>query len=183
MHMVIGFILASLLKKKKNAGQTMPVIPGKFEVNHSMPGRIRFRVPSLETRADSQLETIRKELPKIPEIQSVEVNSYSGSILVQYDAAGIEPYIVCGLLIKVLGFEAELASRPESTVQKEINLVGNAVNQAVYNSTGGTLDLTSGFILFMISLGLYKILIQNDRSLPGGINLLWWAYVMAKGRN
>jgi hypothetical protein len=181
--MVIGFILASLLKKKKKAGQAMPVIPGKFEVNHSMPGRIRFRIPSLETRADSQIETVRKELSKIPEILSVEVNSYSGSILVQYEVDKIKPYIVCGLLIKVLGLEAELESRPESALQKEIKLIGNAVNQAVYNSTAGALDLTSGFILFTISLGLYKILIQNDRSLPGGINLLWWAYVMAKGRN
>jgi hypothetical protein len=67
-------------------------------------------------------------------------------------------------------------------VQKEIKIIGNAVNQAVYNSTSGTLDLTSAFILLTISLGLYKILLQNDRTLPGGINLLWWAYVMAKGR-
>lgn len=183
MHMVIGFILASLLKKKKKSGQAMPVIPGKFEISHSMPGRIRFRAPSLETRADSQIQTIRNELPKITEIHSVEINSYSGSILVQYDVDGIEPYIVCGLLIKVLGLEAELDSHPESAVQKELNLIGNAVNQAVYNTTAGTLDLKSAFILLTISIGLYKIFLQNDRTLPGGINLLWWAYVMAKGRN
>lgn len=179
MHMLIGFVLASLLRKKK-AGQTMPVIPGKFEVSHSMPGRIRFRVPLIETGADSQIQTVRNELPKITEIHSVEVNTQSGSILVQYDADGIEPYIVCGLLIRIFGLETELASRPVSAVQKEIKTIGNAVNQAIYNSTAGTLDLTSGFILLSVSLGLYKILIQNDRSLPGGINLLWWAYVMAK---
>jgi hypothetical protein len=179
--MVIGFILASLLKKKK-ARQSMPVIPGKFEVSHSMPGRIRFRVPALDSRIDSQIQTARDELPKIPEIHSVDINPYSGSILVQYEVEGIEPYIVCGLLIKVLGLEAELESRPESAVQKEIKLLGNAVNQALYNSTGGAFDLTSAFIILTVSLGLYKILLQNDRSLPGGINLLWWAYVMAKGR-
>lgn len=183
MHMVIGFILASLLKKKKKAGQSIPVIPGKFEVSHAMPGRIRFRVPLLETRADSQLDTVRNELPKIPEILSLEINSYSGSILVQYDVDGIEPHILCGLLIKALGLEAELDSNPESTIQKEIKLIGKAINQAVYNSTAGSLDLTSAFILFTVSLGLYKIIVQNDRSLPGGFNLLWWAYVMAKGRN
>ena len=180
MHMVIGFILAALLKKK--GGQTLPVIPGKFEISHAMPGRIRFRVPSLDTRPPSQIETVRNEMPKITEIHSVELNTHSGSILVEYEFGAIEPYIVCGLLIKVLGLEAELESRPESVVQKEIKFIGNAVNQAVYNSTSGTLDLTSAFILLTISLGLYKILLQNDRTLPGGINLLWWAYVMAKGR-
>jgi hypothetical protein len=181
--MVIGLILASLLKKKKKTGQAMPVIPGIFEISHSMPGRIRFRVPALGTRAGSQIQTVQNELPKITEIHSVEINSYSGSIVVQYDVDGIEPYIVCGLLIKVLGLEAHLDSCPQSAVQKELNLIGSAVNQAVYNKTAGALDLTSAFVLLTLSLGLYKIIIQNDRNLPGGINLLWWAYVMAKGRN
>jgi hypothetical protein len=180
--MVIGFILASILKKKKG-GHALPVLPGKFEISHAMPGRIRFRIPSLEARAESQIQTIKNELPQISEIHSVEVNSYSGSILVQYDADRIEPYVVCGLLIRALGLEAELESRPESAIQKELKLIGNAVNQAVYNTTAGALDLTSAFILLTMSLGLYKIFLQNDRTLPGGINLLWWAYVMAKGRN
>lgn len=180
MHMLIGFVLASLLRKKK-AGQAMPVIPGRFEVSHSMPGRIRVRVPQIEAGAGSQIQTVQNELPKITEIHSVEVNTRSGSILVRYDTEGIEPHIICGLLIRIFGLETELASRPVSAVQKEIKLIGNAVNQAIYNSTAGALDLTSGFILLTVSLGLYKILIQNDRSLPGGVNLLWWAYVMAKG--
>jgi hypothetical protein len=179
MHMLIGFVLASLLRKKK-AGQAMPVIPGKFEVSHSMPGRIRFRVPLIEGYAEAQIQTVRSELPKMTEIHSVEVDPQSGSILVQYDADEIEPHIICGLLIRIFGLETELAGRPVSTVQKELKLIGNAVNRVLYNSTAGTLDLTSGFILLSVSLGLYKILIQNDRSLPSGINLLWWAYVMAK---
>ncbi|MDJ0815972.1 MAG: hypothetical protein QNJ58_07200 [Desulfobacterales bacterium] len=179
MHMLIGFVLASLLRKKKTS-QSLPLIHGKFEVSHSIPGRIRFRVPSIESGAGSQIQTVRNELPKIPEIQSVELDTRSGSILVHYDADGIEPHIICGLLIRVFGLENELARRPDSVVQKEIRYIGDAVNQALYNSTAGTLDLTSAFILLSISLGLYKILIQNDRALPGGINLLWWAYVMAK---
>ena len=117
--------------------------------------------PRLNPEPIHRLQTIRNELPKITEIHSVEINSYSGSIVVQYDVDGIEPYIVCGLLIKVLGLEAELDSRPESAVQKELNLIGNAVNQAVYNTTAGILDLTSAFVLLTISLGLYKIIIAK----------------------
>jgi ABC-type microcin C transport system permease subunit YejB len=177
--MLIGFVLASLLKKKK-ASQALPLIHGKFEVSHSMPGRIRFRVPSIESGAGAHIQTVRNELPKIPEIQSVDVDTRSGSILVHYDAAGIEPQIVCGLLLRIFGLENELTRRPVSAVQKEIRYVADAVNQVLYNSTAGTLDLSSAFVLLSMSLGLYKILIQNDRSLPGGINLLWWAYVMAK---
>ena len=54
---------------------------------------------------------------------------------IKYDVDGIEPLIVCGLLIKALGLEAELESYPESTIQKEIKLIGNAISRAVYNST------------------------------------------------
>jgi hypothetical protein len=179
MHMLIGFVLASLLRKKKTS-QTLPLIHGKFEVSHSIPGRIRFRVPSIESGAGSQIRTVRNELPKIPEIHSVEADTRTGSILVHYKSGGIDPQIICGLLIRIFGLENELTHRPDSTVQKEIKYVGDAVNQAIYNSTAGALDLTSAFFILCVSLGLYKILIQNDRSLPGGINLLWWAYVMAK---
>ena len=140
-------------------------------------------VPLIENKESTQIENIRNELTRIPDIKSVEICSNSGSILVQYDAESIEPYIICGILIKVLGLEDALGTHPESIVQKEIRMVANAINQTFYNSTAGTLDLTSAIMILIISFGLYKILIQKDRSLPGGITMLWWAYVMAKGRN
>jgi len=180
--MVLGFILASMLKRRRKADQSLPIIQGQFEASHSLPGRIRFRVALIENKENTQIETIRNELTKIPDIQSVEICSYSGSILVRYDDERIEPYVVCGILIKVLGLEDALESHPESIVQREIRLIRNAINQTVYNSTAGTLDSTSAFVILIISLGLYKIIFQKDRSLPGGFNLLWWAYVMAKGR-
>jgi hypothetical protein len=181
--MVIGFILASMLKKRRKADQFLPIIKGQFEASHALPGRIRFRVPLIENKETTQIENIRNELTRIPDIQSVEICSYSGSILVRYDGESIEPYVICGILIKVLGLEDALESHPESIVQREIRMIANAVNQTFYNSTAGTLDLTSAFMILIISFGLYKIIFQKDRSLPGGINLLWWAYVMAKGRN
>ena len=183
MHLAIGFILASLLKGKRKAGQTLPIIRGQFEASHSLPGRIRFRVPIITTKDNSQIEAIRNELFKIPDIKSVEICSNSASILVRYDSDRIEQFVICGILIKILGLEAAFQSQPESAVQKEIRMIGNAINQTVYNSTAGTMDLTSAFMILIISLGLYKIIYLKDRSLPGGINLLWWAYIMAKGWN
>jgi hypothetical protein len=180
--MVVGFILASLLKGKRKAGNTLPVIRGQFEATHSLPGRIRFRIPLIETKNMTQIESLRKELSKVPDLRSVEINAYSGSILVQYNDQRLEPYMICGILLRVLGLESALESHPESAVQREIRMIGNAINQTVYNSTAGTVDLESAFILLVLSLGLYKIILQKDRSLPGGFNLLWWAYVMVKGR-
>jgi hypothetical protein len=181
--MVVGFILASILKRRRKTEPFLPIIQGQFEASHAIPGRIRFRVPLIENKENTQIENIRNELTRIPDIQSVEICSNSGSILVQYDGESIEPYVVCGILIKVLGLEDTLGTHPESIVQREIRMVANAINQTFYNSTAGTLDLTSAIMILIILFGLYKILFQKDRSLPGGITLLWWAYVMAKGRN
>jgi copper chaperone CopZ len=180
--MVIGFILASLLKGKRKTGPILPVIRGQFEATHSLPGRIRFRVPLIEHRDNAQINSIRNALKRIKGIDSVEAFASSGSILVLYDDKIIEPIVVCGILIKLLGLEAALDSQPVPAVDKEMKMIGNAIDHTVYNASGGAFDFTSAAVLLMISLGLYKIIIQKDRSLPSGINLLWWAYVMAKGR-
>jgi hypothetical protein len=47
--------------------------------------------------------------------------------------------MVCGIMIKVLGLEAALESHPESAVQREIKIIGSAVDQAVYNTSAGAL--------------------------------------------
>lgn len=182
MHLMIGFVLASLLRRKKNNALTLPNIRGEFEARHALPGRIRFRVPMLETADNFHIETIQKELSKVPHIHSVNISPFSGSILIQYNTAKIEPPLICGILIKILGLENAFETIPESAVQREIRMIGDAFNQAVYNKTAGALDLTSAIFILTLSLGLYKTIILKDRALPGGFNLLWWAYVVAKSR-
>ena len=182
MHLMIGFILASLLKSKKNKSMSLPAIRGEFEARHALPGRIRFRVPLLETARSHEIETIQKELSKVPHIHSVNISPSSGSILIHYDTENIEPPLICGILIKILGFEKKFESKPESAIQREFGMLGEALNQAVLNKTAGKMDITSAVFLLLLSLGLYKTMILKDRTLPGGINLLWWAYVVAKSR-
>lgn len=182
MHLMIGFILASLLKNKRNNPLALPAIRGEFEARHALPGRIRFHVPLLETAQDSEIETIQKELLKVPHIHSIDISPFSGSILIHYNTEKIEPPLICGILIKILGLEKKFDSNPESFVQREIGMLGDALNQAVLNKTAGKLDITSAVFLILLSLGLYKTIILKDRTLPGGINLLWWAYVVAKSR-
>jgi hypothetical protein len=180
--MVVGFIIASLLRGKQKAGLTLPAIRGKFEATHSLPGRLRFRVPLVQTENQTKIENVRNVLSKIPDIRSVEINTRSGSILVQYDDDEIEPHVVCGLLIKVLDLESDLESHSESMVQREIRTIGKALDQTIYNSTAGIVDLKSAFLILLVLLGFYKIMLEKDRSLPSGVSLLWWAYVVATGR-
>jgi copper chaperone CopZ len=180
MHMIFGFVLASLLKKKGVKSPTLPSIIGKFEVAHAIPGRIRYSAPLLVNSDTLLLNRIDKELTKVDGIKSVQSNPISGSLIVIYDEAQIEDYVVHGIALKVLGLEKELEHTPESILLRELKLLGRALNQQIYQSSAGLLDLNSSLMITLVTIALYRIVFMQERTLPSGLNLLWWAYVISR---
>jgi hypothetical protein len=183
MHMLVGLLLTRLLKRAHESGGFLPRVPGKFEVLHTMPGRIRFRIPMLEGQDNEVVDAVKKELVRLAEINRVDVNPVSGSLVLEYNDEDINASMICGILIKLLGLEDALDAQPQSAAQKEINLIGTSLNRQVYNSTAGVFDLTSALAATIFVLGLYKIIMQQDRNLPSGFSLLWWAYVIFQSGN
>ena len=179
MHMVVGFLLATLLRKKARLRTGLPSIRGKLETVHALPGRLRFNSSLLVGLQDSTRKKIGAEIGKIEGIQNVAINAQTGSLLIAFDPAHIEPVIVHGIVLKVVGLEHELEKSPHGLLTREIDLIGRTLNQQIYQSSGGLMDLRSSLMLSIFLLALYRIVIQGDRTLPGGINLLWWTYVMA----
>ncbi|MGD9331636.1 MAG: hypothetical protein PVJ53_10015 [Desulfobacterales bacterium] len=180
MHMVVGFILASLLRKKARIQTGLPSIRGKLEAAHALPGRLRFISPLLEGLQGKTLKKIGAEIKKIDGIERVDINGHTGSLLIVYDPPRVEPVIIHGIVIKVLGLEDDLEKSPDGLLTREIALIGRSLNQQIYQSSSGLMDLRSSLMISVLMLALYRIVIQGDRTLPGGINLLWWTYVMAK---
>jgi hypothetical protein len=183
MHMLVGFLLTRFLKHAHSKSGNLPHIRGKFEVIHTLPGRIRFRIPMLEGQDADVIDSVEKELKRLPEINSVDLNSISGSLVLDYHDEEISASIICGILLKLLGLEQDLNAQPQSLVQKELNLIGTSLNRQVYNSSAGIFDLTSALALSIFALGLYKIIVLRDRNTPSGFSLLWWAYVIFKSGN
>lgn len=183
MHMLVGLLLTRLLKRANDASGYLPRLRGKFEVLHSISGRIRFRIHMLEGQDNEVIDAVKKELLGLSEISSVEINPISGSLLLEYNHQEIDAAIICGILLKVLGLEEAMEAKPQSVAQKELNLIGTSINRQVYNSTAGILDLTSSLSLAIFALGLYKIIVQQDRNTPSGFSLLWWAYVIFQSGN
>jgi copper chaperone CopZ len=180
MHMVIGFVLASLLKKKGIKSNTLPSIFGKFDVVHAIPGRIRYFAPLLEDIDKSLLNRIENELSKIDGIKSVHVNPTSGSLILTYDETLIKDHIVHGIVLKLLGLEKELDYSPEAALLKELKLIGRGLDHQIHKSSVGLLDFKTSLMMALVSIALYRIIILRERSIPSGFNLLWWSYVMAK---
>jgi hypothetical protein len=179
MHLVVGFLLASILRKKAGMRTDMPSIRGKLETIHAMPGRVRFNSSLLEGLQVKSSERIASEITSVEGIGRVEINGHTGSLLVVYDPLAIKPFIVHGIVVKLLGLEDEFEKQPEGLITREMQLIGRSVNQQIVQSSGGLMDLRSSLMLSILTLALYRIMVQGDRTLPGGINLLWWSYVIA----
>ena len=180
MHMVVGFLLASLIRKKTGKQTGLPSLPGKLEAVHALPGRLRLNSPLLEDIQNNVHRKISSEITKVDGIHSADINALSGSLLVTFDSSRIDPVIVHGVVTRVLGLAQDFENPPEGLLTREIELFGRALNQQVYQTSGGLMDLRSSLMMGVLLLALYRIIIQGDRTLPGGINLLWWTYVMTK---
>jgi hypothetical protein len=180
MHLVVGFLLASILRKKASMQTGLPSIRGELETIHALPGRLRFNSPLLVDLQINTNEKIAGEITKVDGIERVEINRHTGSLLVVYNPSVIKPFIVHGIVIKLLGLEEAFDKPQQGLIPKEMELIGRSLNQQIVHTSGGLLDLRSSLMLSILALALYRILIQGDRTLPGGINLLWWTYVMAR---
>ncbi len=180
MHMVAGFILAALFRKKARVQPRLPSIQGKLELVHTLPGRLRLAAPLLLQTPANTRSKMRAQLVKIEGIDAVDIEARTGSLLIRYDEARIQGLVVHGIVIKMLGLEQELEKTPQGRLTRELNLVGRAVNQQIYEASGGLLDLTSSLMAGVLALALYQLLIRRDRALPGGVSLLWWTYILTQ---
>ncbi len=64
MHMVVGFLLASLIKQKSGIRTGLPSIRGKLEAVHALPGRMRLGSPLLEGLPANTRRKIGTEIKK-----------------------------------------------------------------------------------------------------------------------
>lgn len=72
----------------------------------------------------------------------METNYITGTLLVNYGDE-IEPTLIVGILIKLLGLEDQVQNQPDSTITREFRTVQESVNLAIDEKTHGLLDLRS----------------------------------------
>ena len=159
------------------------VIPGKvsllafsgpIETVSDLPGRIRFRSAALA--GDSLAKaSIEESLCRIPGVISIEANSLSGSVLIQYEPEAISADILFVALLKILDLEDEFLRTPVSALGRVLGELGTSFDRAVYEITGGITDLRTAILVALIVGGISKIARNATLGVPGGFTLLWWA--------
>ncbi len=176
MHLITGFLIASLFGKKKEPGRS-PLLSLRHPIRtlHILPGRVRFEADVVKN--DTKVEQfLMEQMPKVKGVSRVQVSTITGSVLVQFDGDEIQPELLYTVLIRLLGLEKELERTPQSVVRKEIRLMGDSLNRAVLERTGGIIDLWTAIPIVLGLVGIRKIMAQRALAFPTGFTMLWWAY-------
>lgn len=180
IYSITGMIINKLnnTKETKVVSLNLPEFKGILEVKHALGGRLRFYIPSIKVNIEKSNYLI-DNFRKIDGITLIESNPLTGSVLVKYDQNKLQPVLIMGIILKLLGLEDEIKKGPKSLVTKEVQNIRDAVNFAVYNKSKGIIDMKNIAMLSFIILGVYKLNTNPGLNISGATSL-WWAYSFIK---
>ena len=173
MHILTGMLIAGLLGRKRGMSILPMLRTGPVQTVHLLPGRVRFRVPSL-IDGPSQAESLRARLGSLDGVEHVEVTPASGSLLIRYQENLVRPELLFAATVRLLGVEKEMERTPRPVVVQELRAVFDSLNRVVYDRTRGILDFSSALLILMAAVGVSKIMRDGAAAMPPGFALLWW---------
>ncbi len=173
MHIITGILLAGLLGRKRRPSVLPMLRSGPVQTDHLLPGRVRFRVPSL-VGAPERAEGLAERLRTLEGVRQVRVAPTTGSVLIEYGDAVVQPELLFAATVRLLGLEKELERTARPALVRELRTVLDSLNRVVYDRTSGVLDFSSGLLLLLALVGLRKTMQEGARALPAGFTLVWW---------
>lgn len=174
MHILTGMLIAGLLGKRR-APSLLPMLrTGPVQTAHAVPGRIRFRVPSLVNDA-SRADFLQEKLSTLGGVQEIAVTHETGSVLIRYQEDQVRPELLFAATVRLLGLEGELEKTPRPAIIRELRSLLDSLNRVVYDRTGGLLDFTSAMSIVLAAVGIQKLAASGSKAMPAGFTLLWWA--------
>ena len=179
MHIITGLLLAKLLKARNSKIQEQNAsplfnMPGVITLVHALPGRCRFRLPVLIGQAEASNKLVQR-LQEIDGVTSVSTSPAVGSILLAYDVDKLSPEVLAAAMVRLLGLERAFSGKVEASLGRELREWAKSLNVAVYQKTGGVLDLRTALMLGLVAIAIKKAIAQRSLALPASFTLLWWA--------
>jgi Heavy metal associated domain 2 len=161
-------------------------------VAHHIPGRIRLKMPG-SGDAQHLLEQVQRAISLIPEVNRIDVNRTTGSIVVEYDPAHFKTMLAHATrataqqgLVRlvtpeaagidaVLGYaQSELRDLAHySMTAKQIMTLLRRANLEVKHATGNALDLRT---LLPLCLSAYSLVTDKNKPSPLWVTLFIFSF-------
>ncbi|RDY23305.1 hypothetical protein CHF27_008625 [Romboutsia maritimum] len=169
-----GFLISREKSNKDKIKNNLPNFRGILEVQHYIPSRIRLNCPVLENNEAGE-KALVDTCKKIPGINKIIVNKCIGTILVEYDVHSLEPVLIMGIILKVLGLENQIKKGTDSLIDRESINIAESLNRTVHEKTNGIIDLKGMIMILVGGYAMYDIKARPDIR-PCGYTCLWWIY-------
>jgi copper chaperone CopZ len=124
---------------------------------------------------------VRRKLPAIGGVESVELRPATGSVLIAYRQAEVQPELLFAAVVRLLNLDAELQQVPQPIVTRELKEILGSANRMVYDRTGGLVDLWSAGLILLAAIGIQRLVVQGMRAFPAGLTLVWWGLASLLG--
>lgn len=161
------------LKNRINS-LSIPSFKNVIEVRSAIDGRVRFYIPVLKSNHNLANNFIT-QIKQIPLIKKCEINTLTGSALFEYDGKNLDIQTLEGAVIKLLELDKIINGDKESSIEKEIKNISQAVNNGIYDYTNGKLNSKTLILIALVVGAFYQIRRNGCAIRPDYLTLLWWS--------
>ena len=147
---------------------------GVIQVKHYQNGRLRLQTDILRENVELEQEFLNN-MRQLSGIDSVRVNSVTGSILIYFDEKIIESSFLYLIVLKLLHLEGEALKNKPGKIKVLLKQTFEVVDMAIYNKSKGYLDLKTLVAGIFAFYGIKKL--RKFPELPAGATLLWWTFI------
>ena len=178
---MVSTLCAQLMKSKKTRPHnTLPNFPGLLTVNSVSRGRMRVTLPILRHNESLAVAFIQ-QLQALPAIHNVTCNLCLGTVVVNYQADEVEPIVLQGAMLKLLGLDKKLEEEAPNYIADKIKQGMRICNYAVSSKTNGLINAKGLLAIAVLGVGIWQIR-QAPFSLPNGYTTLRYGLLSLLGK-
>lgn len=142
-------------------------------ISHRTSTRLRIRVPSRK-RNLAWLIQAKDRLSALPDVEAVDVNELSGSILIVHRLQDIGTLLAAAKAQGIFEINRPKNRKPV-TLRQSISAGFQTVNRRVHGATGGYADFWDVAVLGLAGAGIYQML-RGNFAAPMWYTAFWYAF-------
>lgn len=161
---------------RKGAGVSLPSFKNILETVHLMPGRVRFRIPSLQGKNALAVQ-LAEQLDSLGAVDRAEANPVTGTVLIYYREDRVAPILVMGTVIRLLGLDKDLDAPRHGRLPLALTDGARTADLAIFEASRGLLDFNSAVALVLLGAAIRTVRANPARlTAPNPLTLAWWAF-------